>query len=164
MRKVIVNTSPLQYLYQLGQIELLPRLYGSIIVPESVNAELVRGYAQGVNVPECEKYEWMLRQAVRISAYLPLVTGLGAGEKEVIALALEEREVGIETLVVLDDGLARHYAAHVVLAITGTLGILLKAREQGYLQAVMPLVEQLAGLGFRCNTATREHIRQLSGE
>lgn len=164
MRKVFVNTSPLQYLYQLGQIELLQHLYDEIVVPFSVVNELARGHELGVIVPDCAKYEWIQQRPVRIKSYLPLITGLGAGEKEVIALALEHRESSEDALVVLDDGLARRYASHVSLALTGTLGILLKAREQGLLGVVMPIVDELAILGFRCTPATREHIRQLSGE
>jgi uncharacterized protein len=164
MRKVIVNTSPLQYLHQLGHLEVLQHLYGKIIAPSSVIGELMRGAEQGIDVPHCENYAWILKQAVRTRAYLPLVPRLGAGEKEAIALALEEQEAGNNVLVILDDGLARRFAAHAGLAITGTLGILLKARERGHIKAIMPLVERLAQFGFRCDATTREHIRQLSGE
>ncbi len=40
MPDVIVNTSPLQYLFQLSLLELLPSLYGQVIVPEAVVLEL----------------------------------------------------------------------------------------------------------------------------
>ena len=39
MPNVIVNTSPIQYLYQLGQLNLLPQLYKKIIIPEAVEKE-----------------------------------------------------------------------------------------------------------------------------
>jgi predicted nucleic acid-binding protein len=132
MRKVIVNTSPLQYLYQLGQIELLQHLYGEIAVPISVVNELARGQELGIIVPHCAQYEWMQQRAVRIKSYLPLVTGLGAGEKEVIALALEHREGSEDALVVLDDGLARCYASHVGLLSLEHLEFYLKHESKAY--------------------------------
>jgi predicted nucleic acid-binding protein len=51
---VISNTSPLQYLYQLGQLELLPRLYQQVTIPPAVVQELVDGRALGVALPVLE--------------------------------------------------------------------------------------------------------------
>ncbi len=33
MPEIISNTSPIQYLFQLGLLDLLPRLYGRVLVP-----------------------------------------------------------------------------------------------------------------------------------
>jgi predicted nucleic acid-binding protein len=52
--EVICNTSPLQYLRQLGQLHLLPQLTGQIIVPTAVAAELAEGRRRGVDVPSPE--------------------------------------------------------------------------------------------------------------
>ncbi len=49
---VIVNTSPLLYLHQVGHLQLLQQLYGTIIVPPAVPQELEVGKLQGVDVPE----------------------------------------------------------------------------------------------------------------
>ena len=51
MPEVIVNTSPLQYLFQLSLLELLPSLYGQVIVPEAVVLELNRGQELGCSLP-----------------------------------------------------------------------------------------------------------------
>jgi len=42
MPKVIANTSPIQYLFQLGLLDLLPRLYGSVLVPPAVHDDINR--------------------------------------------------------------------------------------------------------------------------
>jgi len=47
MPEVITDTSPLQYLYQLAQLDLLPTLYGQIRRPQAVAAELAQGLVQG---------------------------------------------------------------------------------------------------------------------
>jgi uncharacterized protein len=45
---VIVNTSPLQYLHQAGRIDLFPKLFGRIVVPEAIVAELAAGQLLGL--------------------------------------------------------------------------------------------------------------------
>ncbi len=43
MPETISNTSPLEYLYQCNLLELLPKLYGRVVVPEAVAAEIREG-------------------------------------------------------------------------------------------------------------------------
>ena len=50
--EAIVNTSPLQYLYQIGQLDLLREFYGEIIVPKAVVRELAHGRRIGLDVPD----------------------------------------------------------------------------------------------------------------
>jgi uncharacterized protein len=52
MPEVIVDTSPLQYLHQLGLLDLLPYFYEEILIPESVVQEIAAGRALGVALPE----------------------------------------------------------------------------------------------------------------
>lgn len=40
MPEVITDTSPIQYLYQIAQLELLPTLYGQNGMPQAVADEL----------------------------------------------------------------------------------------------------------------------------
>jgi predicted nucleic acid-binding protein len=51
MRNVIVDTSPIQYLYQISLLELLPRLYNRAIIPQSVVEELAVGNSLGIRLP-----------------------------------------------------------------------------------------------------------------
>lgn len=55
MPDVIVNTSPLQYLFQLSLLELLPSLYGQVIVPEAVVLELDGGSGTGLFAASCRE-------------------------------------------------------------------------------------------------------------
>lgn len=118
MPEVIVDTSPLQYLHQLGLLDLLPNFYGEILIPESVVREIAAGRALGVALPELNTLPWIKVRRVAGLAVLPLVSDLGAGEREVLALALETDQ----PLVVLDDALARRVARRLDLDLTGNLG------------------------------------------
>jgi len=48
---VICNTSPLQYLHQIGQLELLPKLVSRVVVPTAVAKELAEGRRRGLDLP-----------------------------------------------------------------------------------------------------------------
>ncbi len=159
MREVIVDTSPLQYLHQVGLLDLLRRLYGQITVPGAVVRELAAGQAQGIVLPDVATLAWVSIRTPQHPGLLPLVTDLGAGEREALALAKETPEA----LVVLDDGLARRYARRLGLTMTGTLGILLRAKTAGYLDQVAPILDQLEALGFHLDAATRALALRLAG-
>ena len=91
---------------------------------------------------------------------LPLVTDLGDGEKEVLALGLETPD----RLLVLDDRNARRYANAIGLDITGTLGILMLAKERGVLDAVRPALDRLQALLLRLGISTRLMFLDLAEE
>jgi uncharacterized protein len=69
-----------------------------------------------------------------------------------------------EPLVILDDALARNYAQQMNIKLTGTLGILLKAKQSGYITQIAPILEQLETLRFRLSPATRTAILKLAKE
>ena len=160
MADVIVNASPLQYLHQVGRLDLFPKLFGRIIVPEAVVAEINAGRRVGVSLPQPEALDWIdIRTPASPVAGL-LSWELGAGEKAVLSLALEQPR----SWVVLDDKLARQAAVHLNLPLLGTAGILLRAKHAGHLPAVRPVLNQLAALGFRLTLETARIILDLAGE
>jgi predicted nucleic acid-binding protein len=101
--EVICNTSPLQYLHQLGQLNVMKSLAGHLTVPPAVVAELAEGRARGVDLPDLSRLDWISVRSPLSSAASPLVTDLGPGETQVLMLALES----LDAIVVLDDALAR---------------------------------------------------------
>lgn len=160
MREVFCNTSPLQYLHQLGLLPVFQRLAGRVVVPPAVVQELAAGRAKGLNVPEVADLEWIEVRLPSSVAAVPLVTDLGAGETQVLALALESTGASV----VLDDGLARRVAASLGLTVEGTLGLLLDAKQAGLVPSVAPLVDQLQTLGFWLDARTRAAVLRLAGE
>jgi len=157
---VISNSSPLQYLYQADVLDLLPALFGQVCVPEAVVAELEEGRRRSVSLPTLAELSWLQVRTVRNRTLLPLVTHLGDGEKEVLALG---RELS-DALLLLDDRDARRHAHALELAISGTLGVLLLAKERGILDAVRPVLDRLQALRFRLDARTRQSVLELAGE
>lgn len=160
MPDVVSDVSPLQYLHQVGLLDLLPALYEHITVPQAVLDEIRAGTAQSVDLPLVESLDWIKVGRPRARVVLPLAVDLGPGEREVLAIALEAPG----SLVILDDAMARRYAKVLGLKLTGTLGVLLKAKETGLLPSIAPVVERLQALRFRVDPATREAILRLAGE
>jgi predicted nucleic acid-binding protein len=157
---VIVNTSPLLYLYQVDCLELLQQLYGMITVPPAVPQELETGKLQGVDVPEVNSIEWIQICPVASATIIPAVIDLGQGEAEVIALGLENPG----SLLVFDDSLARRIADLYRLKYTGTLGVLVKAKQSGYLSAVAPVINMLRSKGMWLTDKIISDVLRLSGE
>jgi predicted nucleic acid-binding protein len=158
--EVIADTSPVQYLYQANVLHILPQLYGQVTIPEAVAYELGQGLARGTALPDPGQLPWMSVRQVLGQTLLPLVTNLGPGEREVLALAKEAPE----SLALLDDALARRYARFLGIGFTGTLGVLLKAKQSGYLPRVAPLLDRLESLRFRLDQGTRQAVPVIAGE
>jgi len=158
--EVICDVSPIQYLHQAGLLDLLRLRYGAITIPTAVAAELRAGTLRGVDLPAFEALDWMKTRQPAGRLLLPIVADLGAGEREVLALGTETPD----SLVIPDDGLARQYARMLNLRLTGTLGVLLKAKEMGLLPAIAPVLERLQHLGFRMDPETRQAVLRLAGE
>lgn len=157
---VIGNTSPLFYLHRLRHLDLLQKLYQRVVVPEAVVNELKAGRDQGEDVPEVVDYDWIAVRSVRVPALIRLITDLGAGEAQVLTLALEEPG----SLVILDDLLARKVAKLQNIRLTGTAGVILKAKQEGHISAVAPLLDRLIQLGFRLSDAVKTSILKLAQE
>jgi hypothetical protein len=160
LRDVISNTSPLQYLHQLGLLRILPSLAGRVWVPSAVVAELAAGRKAGLDLPAPEACSWVTVKDPADTSSLPAVPGLGNGEREVLLLGLELRGV----VMVLDDALARRVAGTLRLPFTGTLGVLLDAKRARLLPAVAPCLDRLQALRFRVSDSTRATILRLAGE
>lgn len=160
MTNVICNTSPFQYLHQIDQLRILPALAGKIIVPSAVVDEIAVGRVAGVDLPDLAQLDWVMVQSPAGQSALPLISDLGAGESEVLMLALETPGA----TVILDDMLARRVAESLNLHLTGTLGLLLDAKQAGLISQVRPLLDQLQTLRFRLSSVTYQAVLKLADE
>lgn len=160
MPEVFCNTSPLQYLHQLDLLHVFRSLAGRLVVPPAVVAELEAGRRAGVNLPAVQALDWIEIRSPSGRSALPLIRDLGAGEAEVLLLALETED----SVVVLDDLLGRQIASSLKLRLTGTLGLLLDAKNMGLLPAIVPVLNRLQDLRFRLSAKTRLAVLERAGE
>ncbi|MFN6486217.1 MULTISPECIES: DUF3368 domain-containing protein [unclassified Nostoc] len=117
---IVSNTSPINYLILIGQINLLPELFQQIIIPQAVYTELSDKLAPlPVQAWIAAPPSWLKIQTVSQSTDV-MANLLDPGESEAILLAQELNA----DLLILDDMKARRIAKDRGLVITGILGIL----------------------------------------
>jgi predicted nucleic acid-binding protein len=156
--RVVLDAGPVIHLSWLHRLDLLPALFEEVLVPPEVREEVL---AAPDGTPGLEDIRAALERghpAVRAAppgSPLPsLSSTLGAGEVAAIALAAA---VGAD-LLVSDDAAARREAAARGLTVTGTIGVLVRGREQGRIDAVLPHALELRRLGLWVSQALIDEI------
>ena len=138
---VLSNTTPLIALAGINSLELLHQLYGSIIIPSAVKAELI-GEPEKSAVANSS---WIvIKHISQEERKRDFRARLHTGEVEVMILAEEM----CADLVIMDDYAAKKTAKFMGMKTTGTLGILIQAKKQGLIQEVKPLMESLIAQGL----------------
>ncbi|MEM9447445.1 MAG: DUF3368 domain-containing protein [Cyanobacteria bacterium P01_E01_bin.6] len=122
---VVVDTSPINYLLLIGQINLLPQLFHQIIIPDVVRDEMIAPGAP----PILQKWTanppgWLKIETVLVTKNL---STLDPGEQAAITLA----QILPADLLIIDERLGRQVAIEQEIPIIGTLGILDDAANQG---------------------------------
>jgi predicted nucleic acid-binding protein len=157
----IVNTSPFCYLHGAGILHVMPAILGRVIAPAQVATELSAGRGRGYDLPDLVTLPWVdLRVVAPLSPELGAFGFLGAGERAVLTLAMANPAA----VAVIDERPARKVAARFGVKVTGTLNLILVAKQLGHLQAVRPILDRLQELRFRVSVDLREHILALAGE
>jgi predicted nucleic acid-binding protein len=139
---VVSDATPLHYLILIGQTDVLPRLYGQVIIPPAVFAELRRESTPVlIRTWVSSLPEWMeVRNAEEPEPPLKL----GRGEREALTLAAALNA----DLLLLDDKQARRAALESGFAVTGTLGVLEAAAHRNLLDLPEAL-DRLKQTNFR---------------
>src|SRR5215831_2877237 len=158
---VIADTSPLNYLILIDAVDLLPRLYQRVVLPQAAWDELKHSRAPTAvsNWANSLPSGIEVRQAPSSAHSDPALSSLGSGEREAIALA-ELYRGETEVLLLLDEEAARKQAASRQLAATGTLGVLKSAAEQGWIDLAQAFA-RLRQTNFR---VSQELLQQLLNE
>jgi predicted nucleic acid-binding protein len=144
---VVADTSPLNYLLLIDEIDLLPTIFGQVLLPHAVFQEL-RHPKTSTRVRQWVAHlpAWLEVHTVA-SAANPALMGLDVGEREAIQLALE---LGVST-VLIDEAEGRHWAERLH---RGTLGILERGANLGKINLRQAL-SKLEQTNFRVSPAVR---------
>lgn len=105
--------------------------------------------------------EWMTLMNPKDRHYQQILeTQVDRGEASAIALALELDDCTL----ILDDQKARTMAERLGLHVTGTLGVVIKAKRIGVLKSIIPLLEKIRGTDFRISEELEEIALREAGE
>jgi predicted nucleic acid-binding protein len=159
MPKVVSNTTPLISLLKIGKLEILRDLYGEILVPQEVFNEIEAGRTKEFYI-DISKTGWIRIEKIKDPRSLAYFLDLDKGEAEAIVLAVENNA----DLILLDETLGRFHAKHAGLKMTGTIGILLKAKQKGYISELKPLLYELRKKNVWISESLMDEILLLANE
>lgn len=160
MRKVIVNSTPLIALGKTGKLNLLRKMYNNITIPKAVFEEVTK--KNDIVKREIIDADWISIEEVSDLKNKRMYSAkLHAGEVEVMILAQEYEG---EHLVIIDDNAARKTADFLGLTMTGTLGVLVKAKMLGHIESVMPIIKRMEQQEIYFSEKLKEEIRKITNE
>jgi len=147
---VISDTSTLIIFHKIDEFNLLEKVYGELITTPEVAEEF------GEELPS-----WIKVQKVSDKKYQDfLETQIDYGEASAIALATQYDDV----LLLLDDLKARKLASRLKFKITGTLGVIHKAKQLSIIDEIKPLIDKLLMTDFRVAKNIIEELLKLNKE
>ena len=162
MRSLIVaDTGPLLILAKLDHLHLLAQRYQQIKIPETVLQETTtlayREDSQRI-VQFAAQHIEVRRDTIHTDTdYLDF--GLDAGETQAILLA---GQLGCPVL--LDEKRGRAVARRSEVAVLGTVGLLLAAKQDGLIEVISPLLDQMLAHEYRLAITLIDRAKILAGE
>ncbi len=160
---IVSDTSPLSSLFLIEKLDLLPALFGRIIIPRKVMDEL--SVLENIFQHDLS----VLRQAPWLDVQKPkddeLVRKysrlLDEGESEAIVLA---KELHADYLLI-DEKMGRIAAKQEGLRTIGVLGVFLLAKKHGHISQVKPLIDLLEiKARFFIKESLKLKVLELAGE
>ncbi len=147
---IIADTSCFVLLDKTALLPVLRDLYGTVTTTRKVAEEF------GLPLPDFITIE----SPASADVLTVLETQVDAGEASALALALEKDSATL----ILDDLKARKLARELHLSVTGTLGVLLKAKQAGFINALAPVLLQIQETNFRISPSLLKKFLSLAGE
>lgn len=152
---VVSNAGPIIALAQIDQLPLLSRLFGRVRIPSAVHDELISISDAEIAAAAIEVVKMTSREGIQV-----LQERLDVGESETIILAGELRA----DLILMDEARGRRVCEARGLRYTGTLGVLLLAKQNRFIEGVTPYLDQLASSGFFMSEELYAKAQMLAGE
>ncbi len=160
MRKVVVNSTPLIILGNIDGLKILQELYGEIIIPRAVFEE-VTSKDDDAKLKLSQNLSWIKVLEVQDKSNRKMYQAkLHDGEVEVMMLS---NEISAD-LLVIDDNAAKKTAKFLGFTVTGTLGVILKAKSEGIIPQVKPILDEILRQGFYISSKLIETVLKTSNE
>ncbi|MDB4901906.1 MAG: hypothetical protein JWQ63_1187 [Mucilaginibacter sp.] len=147
---VIADTSCFILLSNINELSLLHKVYGEIITTPQIAMEFGSILPDWIKIKSPADYQ---KQQI-------LELQIDKGEASAMALALELPG----SLIILDDLRARVLAEQLGISITGTLGVIVKAKLNGIIPSVKPLLSKIKQTNFRVSSILEELALKQAGE
>jgi predicted nucleic acid-binding protein len=145
---IVTDSTCLIGLERIGKLDILPALFEPIAIPNEVAKEF------GTSI------SWLKTETPKnLSLISVLKLSVDAGEAEAVALALEKN-----CKIILDDKQARSVAKRLGLNVIGTVGIFIRAKQDGLIDFLKPILDALDANGFRLGENLKKEALKIVGE
>ncbi len=158
-RPVVLNNTPLVAFWVLGRLDLLRDLFEEVLIPPAVETEFL-AVEETVRQEALRRAPWIKKAPLSHPRRALAYAELDQGEAEVLALA-EELDA---RLVVIDERKGRRYAERMGLPRTGSLGVLLLAKQAGLIDSVATLIVKLQEAGLFLSPDLIRRTLKIAGE
>lgn len=155
---IVSDTTAISNLVQIGEIDLLPKIYGEVTIPSGVYDELLVLADLGIPIDKVLASSWLsIRTVEATDLYRDLLTELDMGEAESIALAIELQA----DYLLIDEKKGRKIALEKNLQIIGTLGIIIEAKKLGHVDNIQQKMDDLRNIGFWISEQLYQHVLEI---
>ncbi|MBW4532747.1 MAG: DUF3368 domain-containing protein [Pleurocapsa minor HA4230-MV1] len=159
--QIVINTSPLIALVAaLDSLEVLQFLYTEVLIPFEVCQEILSGGTVGFAVKEFQAATWLQKQTYPLTISPFLLNSLDMGEAAVIQFALNQN---IQT-VCIDEVVGRRIARLNGLSLTGSIGILLRAKREGCFLSMKTAIKKMLDHNIRLSKTVIDFALKEAGE
>lgn len=151
MQKLIIaDTRSLILLDNIDALEILFKLYRDVHITSVIAEEYGSEIPEWIKVLDPEHNEYKRILAINVDP----------GEASAIALGLEMQPCTL----ILDDNKARTLAKQLGLSFTGTMGVLLEAKNQGLILTMKGVLKKISATNFRLSKEIENKILYMAGE
>lgn len=160
---VISDTTPLISLIKIESLDILEKMYKEVIIPKAVYDELIINIDYQSEIDIIRKCTFLQIKIVEENLSVSLLQKqlkLDLGESEAIVLA---NNIDAD-LIIIDERKARRIAKDIGLNVTGTLGILVEAKQRGLVKELKPLLDKLIKNEIRISKILYQDILELANE
>lgn len=155
---IVSDTTAISNLVQIGEIDLLPKIYGEVTIPSGVYDELLVLADLDIPIDKVLASNWLsIRTVEATDLYRDLLTELDMGEAESIALAIELQA----DYLLIDEKKGRKIALEKNLQIIGTLGIIIEAKKLGHVDNIQQKMDDLRNIGFWISEQLYQYVREI---
>lgn len=161
-RSAVINTGPIIALVAgLSSLGILTSLYDRLVVPLAVWKELEAGGSDSREIKALRALSgWVETPVLNVQVTDQRARSLDSGEAAVLQTALDS---GISR-VIIDEKLGRKIAVACGLKVTGSLGILVRAKKSGLIPKVAPILCSMIRSGVRISPLLRRLTLEYAGE
>jgi len=140
---IVSDTSCLILFYKIEELDLLKKLFGRLHITKTVQKKFNQPIPDWIEVVE-----------LTTDLQKGLSSYLDKGEATAISLAAEYEN----SLLIIDEIKGRKAAKEMGISVTGSLGVLVAAKNNGHIQTVKPLIEKIQKTNFRISGELIERV------